>query len=107
LKHALQAQRERQRGLAQRLTVAAGRMQLRADARTDALAVRLQAVDPRRVLARGYAWVTDEQGQAVVSSAALHAGQRVRAVWADGVAEAKVERIEARTGKDAGRRSAG
>lgn len=50
------------------------------------LGSRLQAVDPKRVLSRGYAWVAAEDGRAVVSAKALTVGQRLRAVWADGEA---------------------
>jgi exodeoxyribonuclease VII large subunit len=53
-------------------------------------AARIQALNPERVLQRGYAWVEDAQGRAVVSSRALHPGQIVRAVWADGAVQAQV-----------------
>ena len=56
---------------------------------------RLQAHDPRRVLQRGYAWVESSDGRPVLSAAALHAGQQVRAVWADGHARAEVLSVEA------------
>jgi exodeoxyribonuclease VII large subunit len=62
----------------------------RAHARLDALGQRLAALDPKRVLARGYAWVTDERGQPIVSVRALHVGQAVQAVWTDGRAGAQV-----------------
>ncbi len=62
--------------------------------RLDAQAARLQALDPSRVLARGYAWVEDEQGRAIVSSRSLAAGQGLRAVWADGAAKARVTEVE-------------
>jgi exodeoxyribonuclease VII large subunit len=55
---------------------------------------RLRAVDPKRVLARGYAWVaSDEDGRAIVSSQALKLGQRLRAVWADGEAVTTVTEL--------------
>ena len=54
---------------------------------------RLQALDPTRVLQRGYAWVEDAQGRAVVSARALVAGQHVQAVWADGRAWAAIQSV--------------
>lgn len=65
------------------------RQQLAAE-RLDA---RLQAVDPRRVLSRGYAWMAAEDGRAIVSSRALTVGQRLRTVWADGEAVTTVTEL--------------
>jgi len=56
---------------------------------------RLQALDPRRVLQRGYAWVEGMDGRPLVSALALKPGQTVRAVWADGRAVAEVQSVEA------------
>jgi exodeoxyribonuclease VII large subunit len=75
-----------QRALAQRLQRAAHAQALAAS--------RLQALDPARVLARGYAWVTDESGRPLVSARALHPGQQVQAVWADGRASAEVRQVQ-------------
>ncbi|MFZ2990632.1 exodeoxyribonuclease VII large subunit, partial [Ideonella sp.] len=54
---------------------------------------KLEALDPRHVLARGYAWMENRDGQAIVSARGLSTGQRVRAVWLDGSAESTLERI--------------
>ncbi len=90
----LRSQRQRQQELGERLQ-RAQRMQLqRAVARLDALQARLQALDPKRVLARGYAWVTDEAGQPVLSVHALAAGQQIRAVWSDGSVQAEVRSVQ-------------
>jgi exodeoxyribonuclease VII large subunit len=62
--------------------------------RLAATAQRLQAQDPHQVLQRGYAWVESADGRPVVSALALHAGQNVRAVWADGRALAQVQSVE-------------
>jgi exodeoxyribonuclease VII large subunit len=76
--------------LLQRLGRAA-RVQLQAEARRlEACGQRLAALDPARVLRRGYAWVEDAQGRPVVSAGALQPGQQVQAVWADGRARAEV-----------------
>ncbi len=57
-------------------------------------AARIQALNPERVLQRGYAWVEDAQGHAIVSSRALNPGKTVRAVWADGAAQAQVLSVD-------------
>ena len=55
------------------------------------LAVRLTALDPQRVLARGYAWLIDAgSGRAVTSAAQLHVGSCLHAVLADGAVGAIV-----------------
>jgi exodeoxyribonuclease VII large subunit len=54
------------------------------------LAARLEGLDPSRVLSRGYAWLADASGQPVTSVASLSPGQAVRAVLADGHADASV-----------------
>ncbi len=109
---ALLAQRERLHAIAQRLARAltpalAARSQVlalralrlahavdatlqRRRAALQALAARLEAEDPARVLARGYAWVEGEDGRPVPGAAALAPGREVRAVWADGQARAQV-----------------
>ena len=75
--------------------VAAGRTRLVAQAqRLDGMANRLQALDPQRVLSRGYTWISDAQGRPVTSGAALQAGQRLEARWSD--ARAAIEVIEVR-----------
>ena len=62
--------------------------------RLAAAAGRLQAHDPHRVLQRGYAWVESADGRPVISALALQPGQSVRAVWADGRAEAVIAAVE-------------
>ena len=51
---------------------------------------RLGALDPTRVLARGYAFVLDEQQRAVVSAHAVRAGQPLALRWHDGQARVHV-----------------
>ena len=53
--------------------------------RCERLTLRLQALDPHRVLERGYAWLSDEQGHALTRAAQLQPGQAVQATLADGV----------------------
>lgn len=73
----------------------AGRLQReRLSLRLQADAQRLAALDPRRVLARGYAWMADAQGRAVVSARAVAEGDRLQAVWADGSAQVQVRQVQ-------------
>lgn len=65
--------------------------------RLASLEARLAALDPRQVLARGYAWLTDEQGRALTSVDAVRAGQTVAADLADGQVRATVLSIQRRT----------
>ncbi len=59
-----------------------------------AAATRLQAVHPNTVLHRGYAWVEDAAGVPITSAAHVVVGQGVRAVWADGQAQATVQQVQ-------------
>ncbi len=75
--HALQRQSDRLRhGLAMAL-----QQQRQASER---LGLRLAALDPQRVLERGYAWLSDAQGQPLTRAAQLQPGQAVQATLADG-----------------------
>jgi exodeoxyribonuclease VII large subunit len=75
--------------------LAAGRSRLVAQAqRLDALGNRLQALDPQRVLSRGYTWISDADGRPVTSGAGLHPGQRLEARWSD--ARAGIEVMDVR-----------
>ena len=46
--------------------------------------LRLDLLDPRLVLQRGYAWLTQENGQALTSVQNIHLGQPLMATLADG-----------------------
>lgn len=64
-------------------------------AREDGLAARLAALDPRRVLSRGYAWVeAADSGLPLLGVAGLVPGQAVRTVWHDGAALARIESVQ-------------
>ena len=62
--------------------------------RLAALQSRLVALDPKQVLARGYAWLDDGQGRALTSVRQLAVGSQVHAVLADGEAQMKVLRTD-------------
>ena len=51
---------------------------------------RIRNADPRNILTRGYSLVTDAAGVVVNSSSALHPGQHVRILFADGTIDAKI-----------------
>ncbi|MEC5213358.1 exodeoxyribonuclease VII large subunit [Polaromonas sp. CG_9.5] len=46
--------------------------------------MRLELLDPKLVLQRGYAWLSDLQGQPITAATMTHIGQPVRATLADG-----------------------
>ncbi len=52
--------------------------------RSERLGLRLAALDPHRVLERGYAWLSDEAGHALTRVGQLSEGQAVQATLADG-----------------------
>jgi exodeoxyribonuclease VII large subunit len=60
-------------------------------ARLQALGARLHALDPTRVLARGYAFVLDADRRAVTSARDTRAGQALELQWHDGAVPVRVE----------------
>jgi exodeoxyribonuclease VII large subunit len=82
--------------LAERLRRALANRQTHARQQLQGLAGRLGALDPERVLARGYAWVSDSRGRAVASARQVKVGQSLLAVWHDGQAEVHVDAVHAR-----------
>jgi exodeoxyribonuclease VII large subunit len=58
------------------------------------LAAGLEAMDPLRVVARGYSVVTDESGHVITSADALRAGMPLRIRLARGAAQAVVSAVE-------------
>lgn len=80
--------------LADRLRRAQAHTQSHATLRLSVLGARLQALDPGRVLSRGYAWVSDSSGRAVISARAVEIGQTLVTVWHDGRARTEVRGVE-------------
>lgn len=72
--------------------------------RVEALAGRLHALDPRRVLERGYAWLSDPQGQPLTSVVQVQPDDVVQGVLADGVLRMRVTQVSAQPARK--RRSA-
>jgi exodeoxyribonuclease VII large subunit len=67
------------------------------DHHLDGLGARLKALDPKQVLARGYAWLSDSAGRAVVSVDGLAVGASLQAVLSDGEATVQVTQLARRT----------
>jgi len=88
LRYALQGRLERERARAPLLDAQLKRaVQARCERAAQVLErsrIRLELLDPRLVLQRGYALLTDEMGKAVTSVHQTHAGQALRATLADG-----------------------
>ncbi len=74
-----------------RLSPAVSLLRSRHSMRIESLGSRLSALDPSRVLARGYAWLADETGTPVQSVGQLSVGQTLQAVLADGSAQVTVD----------------
>jgi exodeoxyribonuclease VII large subunit len=62
--------------------------------RVEGQGARLAALDPSRVLARGYAFVLDAGLQPVMSARAVSAGQALTLHWHDGAAAVRVDGVE-------------
>lgn len=79
--------RQRIELLGQRLPAALQRDRQQRQQRLQRSEMALALLDPRLVLERGYAWLSDEQGQAITRASAISPGQAVRATLADGSAD--------------------
>jgi exodeoxyribonuclease VII large subunit len=79
--------------LAERLPLGVARQLQGGRQRLDHAGQSLALLDPALVLQRGYAWLTDDAGQAITSVAQAAPGQSVRAVLADGELGLTVERL--------------
>ncbi len=53
-------------------------------------ALRLEMLDPKCVLQRGFAWLSDEKGSAITTLKQTYVGQSVQATLADGVVDLRV-----------------
>jgi exodeoxyribonuclease VII large subunit len=80
--------------LAQRHSTALPRALQQHRQRLDLLAARLEALDPARVLQRGYAWVTDAEGRPLASVAQVQPGAALTAVLRDGRVRTTVTTVE-------------
>ena len=69
---------------------AVGQRVLQEHRRLERAALKLKLLDPRLVLQRGYALITDEAGQALTSASQFEPGQPVRAALSDGAVDLRV-----------------
>jgi exodeoxyribonuclease VII large subunit len=76
--------------LAERMRPATSRLLQRLDERLDGLGLRLENLDYRRVLERGYALVRDSAGEAVTLAAATAPGMGVQIEFRDGTVAAVI-----------------
>ena len=63
---------------------------VRQNDRLERAALRLGLLDPSLVLQRGYAWLTDADGQTITHTAQTHLGQPLRATLRDGAVDLTV-----------------
>jgi len=77
--------------LSDRLEFSRGQQVQQRVQRLERAALRLSSVDPRRVLDRGYAWLSDENGQALTQAVQFQPGQSVQATLSDGVVPLRVK----------------
>ena len=78
------------------LSSAGGRLVRAEGRRLDASAARLRALDPTRVLERGYTITRDRDGQVMKRAAALSTGDRLLTEFADGNAASVVQEVDKR-----------
>jgi exodeoxyribonuclease VII large subunit len=83
-------------GAERRLSSAGGRLTRAETRRLDASEARLRALDPARVLERGYTITRDGDGHVVKRVATLNAGDRLVTEFSDGTAVGTVDEIEKR-----------
>lgn len=88
LRHSVQSALQREQaglhGLAASFPHAVGAALGNQQRRLERAQLRLEPLDPKLVLQRGYAWLADLQGQAITSVAATEPGMPLRATLADG-----------------------
>lgn len=89
----LQGERGRLAGAAVQFEGALTQRLADAQGTLERLRLRLQLLDPRLVLGRGYALLTDEAGHVVSSTLRVHAGQAMRAALADGEVDLRVSDV--------------
>ena len=89
-RHALQWRRQQLQRLALQWPQVAQRGLRQQDQRLERAALRLGLLDPRLVLERGYAWLSDAQGRAVIRCDQTAPGQRLTATLVDGTVDLTV-----------------
>lgn len=93
-RYALQRHEQSVDRLAANLPVALNRGLTLQTQRLERAALKLGLLDPHLVLERGYAWLTDKQGQAITRVRQTQAGQALSATLADGTVDLRVTRSQ-------------
>lgn len=86
----LQAQNNRVQWHTQTLPRLASAAFLQRQSEARQMASRLQALDPRQVLKRGFAWLMQDDGQAVTTVSQVNSDQALTATLADGTVDMRV-----------------
>ena len=90
VRHALAQRHQHLSHLAQQLPLALQRGLQSQHQRLARATLRLELLDPHLVLQRGYAWLSDAQGQTVSSRQQTHVGQAITATLVDGTVDLTV-----------------
>jgi exodeoxyribonuclease VII large subunit len=83
-------------GTERRLTAAGGRLARAEGRRLDASEARLRALDPARVVERGYTITRDREGRVVKRVAGLSSGDRLVTEFTDGAAASVIDEVDKR-----------
>ena len=81
--------------LGQALPLAREHRLQRLDERLVRAGLRLELLDPHRVIQRGFAWLSDDQGHAVTRAEQTRVGQSLKATLQDGKVDLTVRRRSA------------
>lgn len=90
LRHGLARRQQHLDHLAQQLPLALQRGLQNQTQRLARATLRLELLDPHLVLQRGYAWLSDDQGQTVSTCQQTYVGQRIAATLVDGAVDLTV-----------------
>ncbi len=88
----LERRRVQLEGLSRMLLLHMGRRMAESGQRLEALRARLEGLGPSQVLRRGYALVTDLQGNPIVEAMRCDVGQKISVRLRDGALDAQVRR---------------
>jgi exodeoxyribonuclease VII large subunit len=94
VRHAVVSATQAQQRIATRLLRASASLRGARSQQLATLEARLTALDPRQVLARGYAWLGDDAGHAVMSVRQTAVGRALSVTLADGRLRTTVTRID-------------
>ena len=89
-RHFLQQREQQQQRLAAQLPTAVQRAWQQQAQRLERAALRLNLLDPHLVLARGYAMLSDDQGNTIASCQQTAPGQALKATLVDGTVDLRV-----------------